>query len=533
MPIDSERIPSGRAATKMASDLPVVSEAWIMGNGEIVEKSAVQRSKVTNQGKAESSKQITDDGFDYVADDLIKPPYTPNILTQLLAVNTEHYRCVQAKAADVVGRGFDIVERESLVPGEAKPNKSDREKILEMLSDCNDEMTFGQILMNMWVDFESIGDGYLEIGRNATGDPSKIWHIPGPSVRIRRNSQGYVQLRGDKKVFFQNFGEKFERGEDNSAQGDWHLMDPKTGNVMQTGTFVDGTNELLHFRLYNPQSIWYGIPDFIPATMAITGNRLAAEYNMQFFEHNAIPQYVVVIKGATISSGLRKMIADFFDTEIKGRAHKTFIMSVPSKNIEVEFKPLATEVREGSWEGYRKDNRDEVMRAHGVHPARIGIIETGQLGSGSGLSQQENYKNNIVVPRQEMLEHIVTHSLILVGFGVSGWQFKLNDLDIADKAAENEIAITNQKAGIVSINWVRTKILGEKPITGGDRPFVMGPQGPLFVDEFVSGNTANVPPEQQAVAKALLDKHIGDVKLLEAALVAYNEAHPEFFEAAS
>jgi len=39
--------------------------------------------------------------------------------------------------------------------------------------------------------------------------------------------------------------------------------------------------------------------------------------------------------------------------------------------VNIEFKPLSTEVKEASFRLFRQDNRDEILAAHGVPPYRM------------------------------------------------------------------------------------------------------------------------------------------------------------------
>jgi capsid portal protein len=83
---------------------PVVLDVgWIFDDGRIV--------------KAERpSTQLPEDPFNYGGEGpeggLKTPPYDMNGLIGMLETTTLHTRCVKQKAADVVGRGFELRARE-------------------------------------------------------------------------------------------------------------------------------------------------------------------------------------------------------------------------------------------------------------------------------------------------------------------------------------------------------------------------------------------------------------------------------------
>ena len=59
---------------------------------------------------------------------------------------------------------------------------------------------------------------------------------------------------------------------------------------------------------------------------------------------------------------------------------------------------------------------------------------------------------------------------------------KFNPLDIRDREAEKTVYLSYLEKGVMTINQV-AKRLGYAPVAGGDRNFILTPQGPIFVDE--------------------------------------------------
>jgi len=48
-------------------------------------------------------------------------------------------------------------------------------------------------------------------------------------------------------------------------------------------------NDVIHLKNYHPRSSYYGLPDFLPALRALIGNKKAGDFNITFFENNAVP----------------------------------------------------------------------------------------------------------------------------------------------------------------------------------------------------------------------------------------------------
>jgi hypothetical protein len=156
--------------------------------------------------------------------------------------------------------------------------------------------------------------------------------------------------------------------------------------------------------------------------------------------------------------------------------------------VKVRFEKLDADVQESSFLESRKSNSQAIMAAHGVSPAIIGISEHSELGSGKGLSQAEIYKDRIVTPSQRRWETCI-NKLFRLGLGVQLVALKFNPLDIRDLEAEQAIYGGYLERGVVSINQVRKRVGLGDPLEGGDRPFVEGKNGTMFIDELTEAGS--------------------------------------------
>ena len=397
---------------------------------------------------------------------LIEPPYSLDALALTLKANTYHYRCVKQKANDVAGLGYVLSEPDpdtliTTVP--AMEHKSNRKLLLYFLKNCNSRMTFKEILDCIWVDYESLGNGYLEVGR-FNGKPNFLGHLRGTQMRLHKDGLRYAQVVGTQVRWFKLFG----------IPEDVDMETGLLGNIPENRR----GNEVIHFASYNPTSKYYGIPDHIPAVSAITGAMAAAEFNLEFFTNNAVPQMAVIIEGGEVDPETQGVIESYFKEGIQARAHKTLILSVAADAMgqvpQIRFEKLAMEIRDASFRMYRQDLRDEVLTAHGVPPYRVGLAVTGTLGGSVSREATEVYKTSIVEPRQEILENRLNKLLFCTGFNISDWEIRFKDIDVRDKYMESRI-IRNLMgyAGIpvITMNDARDMV-GLGPYKGGDEILV-------------------------------------------------------------
>jgi len=103
-------------------------------------------------------------------------------------------------------------------------------------------------------------------------------------------------------------------------------------------------------------------------------------------------------------------------------------------------------------------NRDLMVIAHGVPPHLLGIIETGNLGGGTGESQLANFKHLVISPRQKFLAELITRQLIAQGLGIKSLRFEFNELNAEDELAKAQADKILIEAGVLKPDEVRARM---------------------------------------------------------------------------
>ena len=245
--------------------------------------------KFTGEPDSVGSKYIDPEQLDgYSLYDVVAPPYDQDILAGLYDQSAIHNAAVNARVMNTVGLGYNFIEtmkaKRLLEKNQSSTDRlsrtrktiqNEKQKMEELFEIFNDEEIFLETMVKVWLDAMTIGNGYLEIGRNNSGKIGYIGHVPGTLVRVRRKRDGYVQIANSNKiqaVFFRNFK-------------DTETEDPINGD--------SSPNELIHFKIYSPNNAYYGIPSSVSAAAAIVGDKYAKEYNIDYFENKAIPRYAI------------------------------------------------------------------------------------------------------------------------------------------------------------------------------------------------------------------------------------------------
>lgn len=415
-------------------------------------------SGVDAKSKAINPGEVYRNGYGLF--DVVEPPYNLYRLASFYDTTFANHAAVDAKVSNAVGLGYTFEETPMTkvsmevnedVTAVLRARKRISKLKIEMedwLENLNDEDSFSKTMEKFYTDVEATGNGYLEIGRTTEGKIGYLGHIPAVTIRIRRLKDGYLQLIGNKVVYFRNFGA------DNP--------NPVTNDP--------SPNEILHYKEYSPLNTFYGIPDVVSALGSLIGEQLASQYNIDFFENKAVPRYVVILKGANLSGDSEDKMFQFLKTSLKGQNHRTLYIPLPAdtqdSKVTFEMIPLENGVQEGSFKEYRKQNRDDIFAAHQMPASKIGVSDSGLAAA---LSQDRNFKEQIARPSQKNLEKLINR---VIKEKTDMMSLKFNELTLTDEIAQSQILEKLVKNKIILPNEARA-ILGMSPRKGGDEPLIL------------------------------------------------------------
>lgn len=439
---------------------------------------AVFKRRVDNQIKkfhrgtdgAESKKLETNTITGYNAFDVVAPPYNLDYLAKLYEVSSPHKASVDAKIANIVGLGYNLIETpktkrglERLQDGKDTKKKvrnarrrldEAKEKFMDLLDSFNEEDTLSETLEKVWKDYETMGNGYLEIGRKKNGTVGYVGHIPAATLRIRKQRDGFVQIISNKAVFFRNFG-------------DTDTSNPLGGD--------SSPNEIIHIKNYSPTHSFYGVPDIIAAQTAIAGNEFAARFNLDYFENKAVPRHVIILKGAKLGTTAEQALLQFFETGLKGQNHRTLYIPLPGDTdegkVDLKIEPVEAGTQDSSFNNYKKQNLNEILMAHRVPISKIGLAEGVSLAV--ARDSDKTFKEQVCGPRQKMFEKKINRIIKEI---TDAFLFKLVEMTLTDEDTQSKIDERRRKTGVETANEQRVR-RGEPAVEGGDELFDMNGKG--------------------------------------------------------
>ena len=444
-----------RKASRMASKVDTLSSGYL--NSANANSSGVDGTgtKGTNPGT------VYRNGYGLF--DVITPPYNMYELANFYDTSFANHAAIDAKVENIVGLGYEFkVSQRTMIRLESSEDNSatqkarkriERTKIeaRDWLESLNDDDSFTATMEKVYTDLQSTGNGYLEIGRTTRGEIGYVGHIPSTTMRVRRIKDGYVQIIGNKIVYFRNFGAKNQN--------------PLTTDARP--------NEIIHFKQYSPLNTFYGVPDIMSAINSLHGDSLASQYNIDYFANKAVPRYVVTLKGAKLSGDAEDKMFRFLQTSLRGQSHRTLYIPLPgdSENNKVEFKmePIEDGIQDGSFKEYRKQNRDDILVAHQVPLSKLGGGDSGSIAA--ALAQDRTFKEQVARPAQRQLEKMINK---IIREKTDIIEFVFNELTLTDEIAQSQILERYVKNQIMTPNEARV-VLDMPQRDGGDEVLDLKP----------------------------------------------------------
>lgn len=404
------------------------------------------------------SNRIDDSNAVYVGYnmfDVVEPPFNLNVMSFYYDQSSAHKSAVNIKVANVVGLGYDYepttktvmkleeLSGEQLMRANRKVERL-KSALDEWLDDLNEEDTFIGTLEKIMVDLETMGNGYMEIGRTTAGEIGYIGHIPASTIRVRRARDGFVQIVGNKAIYFRNF-------------------QTETPNPINGGY---RPNEIIHFKKYTPNDSYYGLPDIVPASSNIVGNANATNYNRDFFLHKATPRNIVLVKNAQLSPDAEDKLYNFLNA-LKGQHHRTLYIPLnsddPEKDIDFQIVPVETKLTDMSFEKYHNENNREIYMAHNTPIVKSGAQSNANVAA--ALQADRTFSDQHVRPMQR---RVAKHLNRIIAEVTDVVKIQMKGMALLDEATQSQIDERDLRWDVVTPNEVRER-KGLPALKGGDQ----------------------------------------------------------------
>jgi HK97 family phage portal protein len=309
-------------------------------------------------------------------------------------------------------------------------------RLRRLLRFTNPREDMVQLLRNTATDLELFGDAYIEIV-TLLGEPVALYTLDATTMTVIADQHGEV-----------------------------------TGYVQD----VDGVrtasfdpDQVIHISLDAPRGGLYGVSPAQKALLPVTAWLFTMATLKECFRRGDPPRLHVDLQ-------------HFQDTDVQRWREQYRVFNLGPKAVG---EPVVTtgggivgvldQRKVTDYLDADRQLRDQIIAAFGVPPAKLGIIETGNLGGGTGESQDKTFRVNTVIPVANLILEKLNFHLVQQGFGIEGWNLEFGEIDYRDSKVIEEIRDTRLRNGAYTLNRYRDEI-GEGPVDGGDDPVLVDRQ---------------------------------------------------------
>jgi hypothetical protein len=335
-----------------------------------------------------------------------------------------------------------------------QPDKPPEVLALErLIGFTNPTSDIRQLLRNVIADLLVFGDAYIEV--SWVGKiPVALYNLDCPTTTPITDEHG--QITAYKQVT--EFG--------------------------QTASF--DPHEVIHIALDAPRSGVFGISPTQGALLPITAWLFAASCGKEMFRKGLPPLLHIDFPAATSDTDIRRWTAQHMARNVGPR---NIGQPITTKNggkvVELQFGKVSDVLE------FKNQCRDEIVSEYGVPPSKAGIIESGNLGGGTGESQDRTFHINTCDPIAGLVLEKLNFALAKNGFKVTGWHMKFREVDYRDSVTIEGIRDTRLRNGSWVLNRYRTEI-GEPPVDGGDDAVLVDRQNLVLWSDMKAMSTAMV-----------------------------------------
>jgi PBSX family phage portal protein len=402
------------------------------------------KSKIKKEATAEIIHSISKESLQLQDEQklalYVAPPYDFATLAEIYTYNGYHTKCINLKASLSVALGYEITRDDITSPMQ---EDSDYSKLKDFFDNHIKYagQSFSETLMAIQTDYEIYGNAYIEIIRNLSGEIVELYHLPARDILLQYNHEmkkcfAVQSVSSINTVTFAPFGDYKYAANHNMS-------------------------EYLHIKNYNPESRFYGMPEYVGTIASILLDRNAAEYNINKFNNNAVPETIVTIIGARFDKNAKEKIGEFFRQNVKGveNAGRSLILEIEDETSKIEVKPIGSEIKEASFRFLRLDVRDEIIAAHGVPKRLLNVTENVSWNNSTeSKNQLKIFQECIIQPRQNKMEDIINRFIIKEGLGIDKWKLKLNKLYVEDAKSDADYYTKLYNIGVLTQSEIRSEL---------------------------------------------------------------------------
>ena len=325
-------------------------------------------------------------------------------------------------------QGLDVVDKDEL-EGDLREQYLKFSKLLKTGS--------RNTIKNLCFDLKLFGTCYINVIWNKTKTAiAEIKHIPSQYIR-----SGKADSYGKVNEFYYCY--------------DWSNERKYKPHVIKAFNDKDRTetSQLLQIKEYNPQSFYYGIPDYVGGTDYIQLDMSIAELHLANIDNNFMPSCMVNFSNGIPTEEERREVERRLNAKFSGSGNsgKLIITFNDGKDTTPEIVPLNTGDNDDKYQFLSTEVSRKVLTAHRITSPLLFGVKSDSSGFGNNADELRDsyslFNNTVVKVFQSTILEALDRLFRINGIDSLDIYFKtLKPADFLD--LDSIDAIDEQEAGI-------------------------------------------------------------------------------------
>ncbi len=325
-------------------------------------------------------------------------------------------------------QGLDVVDKDEL-EGDAKEQYLKFSKLLKNGS--------RNTIKNLCFDLKLFGTCYVNVIWNKTKTAiAEIKHIPSQYIR-----SGKADSYGNVNEFYYSY--------------DWSNIRKHKPRLIKAFDPEDRieTSQLLQIKEYNPQSFYYGIPDYVGGTDYIQLDMSIAELHLANIDNNFMPSCMVNFANGIPTEEERREVERKLNAKFSGSGNsgKLIITFNDGKETAPEIVPLNTGDNDDKYQFLSTEVSRKVLTAHRITSPLLFGVKGDSSGFGNNADELRDsyslFNNTVIKVFQSTVLEGLDRIFRINGIDSLGIYFKtLKPADFLD--LDSIDAIDEQEAGV-------------------------------------------------------------------------------------
>lgn len=390
-------------------------------------------------------------------------------LLEMYLANPWVSTCVDVIAKRITSGGFAV---EPVKQGEGNPKN--QETLRQFCLLINDHWDFLQFIRSIIMDLLIFGEAYCEIIRGPGGIPQKLFKIDCLTMTYKLDRYG------------------------NILEYNQQLSSTTKPNKLDV-------NSIIRWWFPHPGRSMDALSPMERVKDAVNVDKKMVNWVTTFFQKGAkVPFW---IKSDADQAEATRQLAWIRETQTGEKNAHAPLMTYGGAEVK-EFGRGAIDIDFGKG---RDRNRTEILAAYNVPPAIAGIIESGNIGGGSGEDQEKSFQYNTCDPVKQLVFEKLNFVIVQGGFKITDFLITTRYADYRNDENVAKVQDMRIRNGSLTINESRQE--------GGKLPYpkTMGGDTPVFA---VSKEVIPVPrlddleDEQRTQAQQQLEQGDAQTELL-------------------